>query len=1130
MFDRMIHFALTHRMLITCAAALVTAWGVFVVADMPVDVLPDLNRTTVTVLTECKGLTPEQVETQVTRHIEYAVNGSPGVERVRSDSGIGLSLVFVEFEWGTDPYRARQIVQEKLNLTRESLPKDINPVLGPIASIMGEIMFIGLSSERARQFSELVVRLDDELADAEGRAGESDGERSDLDRRSCAARAARAELEAELIRLRNMADWEIRPRLLAVKGVAKVGAIGGEIQQFQVLADPARLRQYGLTTEDVRKAMEAGNENAAGGFVDVRGIEFQVPVTGRTSKLADIADSVIDVRHGVPVRMRDVAEVRIGPRFKRGTGGMSRVRDDGGLLLSPAVIINIQKQPGVDTVRLTGRIRGECAVLQDALNRNLAGDARVVVHSDLFLQANFINASIHNVAEALRDGSVLVVVTLFLFLLNLRTTAITLTAIPLSFVLTGLLFHLFGFTVNTMTLGGLALAIGELTDDAVVGVENVFRRLRENTARGSPIHPLLVVFRASREIRNSVVLSTLIVMFTFLPVLALPGIEGRLFTPMGLSYVVSLLASLLVSLTVTPVLCYLLLPNAKAVKAEREGFLVRRVKAGTAMLLRFTLRVPVPIMLLTGTLVIASAAAVSMVGVERLPKFNEGTYTIEFLMKPGTSLSESQRIGAVAQRLLHNVPEVISTALRTGRAEVDEHVHGSYFSEIDVDLKPSARSRDEISADLRRELAKIPSAEAELGQPISHRIDHMTSGVRSQIALKIFGDDLELLRSVAARVQAVVAEVPGVIDLRTEPQVPGPEVKVNIRREDAARVGFKAGTLAEALETVLGGNVVGQVVEGQRNYDLVIWTGQESRRDAEAMARTMVTSPTGAQVTLGQIADVFEGTGPNMVKREDGRRRIVVSCNVQGRDLGTTAQEIERVVREKIDPTLPPNFVIRTGGQFEAMIQASRLILALGALAVLASFALLYAHFRSSQVALQILLTIPQCFIGAVVAVMLTSRTSEGADVGGGLIGWLQSRSWNIAHLIGFFSLIGIAARNGVLLIDAYVRLHKEEGMPFGPELIIKGTQDRMIPMAMTTLTAMLSLVPILLAPGTPGKEILYPVAVVVFGGLISTSLIGMLFSPTVFLRFGRKAVERSAAEQTERTGMEDLALVASTH
>lgn len=975
MFDRLIRFALTHRMLVTSAAACLTAYGAWAVVQMPVDVFPDLNRTTVTVLTEAHGMTPEQVESQVTRHIETAVAGSPGVVRIRSSSSIGISIVHVEFEWGTPAQTARVTVKEKLDLLRDRLPKDVTPALGPVTSIMGEVMILGMTSERLPGLWAALQAAEDRLSEARGRASGSPADRADLEKRAAAVEAARDAFQAEMIRIRSLADWEVRPRLLTVPGVAQVIPMGGESLQYQVLADPVRLRQYGLIAEDVRRAVERGNENTAGGFVEARGLEFQVPVTGRTSRLEDFAASIVEHRGGVAVRLRDVADVRVGVRVKRGTAAVSRRLPDGSVEAAPAVLMTVQKQPAADTLAITQAVQEAAAKLEAGLNRDPASPSPVSIRADLFLQANFIRAGVANTVEALRDGGILVAVILLLFLMNLRTTAITLTAIPLSFVTTFLIFQATGQTINTMTLGGLAIAIGEICDDAVVDVENVFRRLRENRAAGNPLNPLLVVFRASREIRNSVVLSTLIVMFTFLPVLALSGIEGRLFAPMGIAYVVSLTASLLVSLTVNPVLCSMLLPRARAVE-HGDGFLARRVKAATAAILRFTLRAPLAIAAVTAAAVAVCGAALAFVGKDFLPHFNEGTLTVEMTMRPGTALSESDRTGMIVQRLLHNVPEVVSTARRTGRADMDEHAEGVYYSETDVDLRDLGRPRAAVLADVRRELAKVPSMVFDVGQPISHRIDHMTSGIRSQVAIKIFGDDLDELRTQAALLADAVRPVPGVVDLKIERQILVPQIRVDIRREDAARVGFKAGELAEALETALAGSVVGHVIEGRRSYELVVWTPQEVRRDAAAMARTILTAPSGARVTLGQIADVAEGLGPNAVHRENGRRRIVVSCNVAGRDLASAVEAIRRIVAAKVEPAMPAGYSVEYGGQFDSQVRASRIITLLGTLAVAGSFLLLFGHFRSKQVAFQILLTIPQCFIGAVIAVLTNEMVS----------------------------------------------------------------------------------------------------------------------------------------------------------
>jgi CzcA family heavy metal efflux pump len=1056
MFDRLISFSVRNRLLVVWSALAVLAYGVWVAVHLPVDVLPDLNRPTVTVMTEAPGLAPEEVETLVTYPLETVMNGLPGVVRVRSVSGIGLSAIFVEFDWDTDIFRDRQQVAERLATVK--LPEGITPVMGPVSSIMGEVMLLGMTSPA--------------LSPQE---------------------------------LRFAADWEVRPRLMALRGVAQVTVIGGEVRQLQVRVRPERLQQFDVTLGEVEEAVRRSNRNTGGGFVFRRFEELIVRNLGRSSTPEELGLALVKERDGVPVRLKDVADVGYGARLARGSAGV-----DG----KPAVILAVSKQPGIDTLALTREIE---RTLED-LRRDLAG-RQVAINDRVFRQADFISAAVGNVREALRDGVVLVSIILVVTLLNLRTTAVTLTALPLSFVVSVLVFKWWGLSINTMTLGGLAVAVGELTDDAVVDVENIFRRLKQNNALRATDparaeHPLAVVIRASREVRASVVLSTIIVCLTFLPVMALSGIEGRLFAPVAVAYIGSLMASLLVSLTVTPALSAYLLPGSKA--AERgDGPVVRAFKAAAAGIIRPTLRLPWVVIGMTAAGVGVCGYAVSQMGWDFLPSFNEGTLTVQVMTDPGVSLAESGRIGTAAERLIAGVPEVVSTGRRTGRAELDEHAEGVHNSDIEVDLDMARgkaafgreRTRAEVIADVRARLDRLPGVSVNIGQPIGHRIDHLLSGVRAELAVKVFGDDPATLRRLARSVEGVMHDVDGVEDLSIEAQTLVPLMVVRVRREDAALYGFDVDSLTGLLETALGGRVVGQVLRGQATMDLTVWTAEDTRRDPREIADTVLTAPSGARVTLSQVADVVEDFGPNQILRENARRRIVVYCNTDGRDLASVVADVQARLDEHIRPDLPPGYSLEYGGRFESAAGATRMITLLGTLSVVGCFVVLYAHFRSFQAALQILLTIPQCFIGAVLAV------------------WLTGGVMTVAHLVGFFSLVGIAARNGILLIDNYIRLAREEGVAFGPELVVRGSQERVTPMLMTTLTALLGLAPLLRHADGAGKELLHPIAVVIFGGLLSTALLDLVFTPTVFLRFGRSATlppapEAEAGEDRRRSGL----------
>lgn len=1028
MLNRIIQFALKNRLLVVASAALIFVYGVWTILHLPVDVLPDLNRPTVTIMTEAEGLAPEEVETLVSRSIETALNGAPGVTRVRSVSGIGLSIVYVEFEWGTDIYIDRQLVAEKLQLVQSTLPKNVRPSMGPISSIMGEIMLIGLTS--------------------------SDNKTLPMD-------------------LRVLADWVIRQRLLTIPGVSQVINIGGGVKQYQVLVYPEKLKDFNLTLREVDEALGASNVNTTGGFLDAYHQEYLIRNIARAQTLEDIAQSVISYRNGVAITIEQVATVKEGIQVKRGDASVNG---------KPAVILSVQKQPGTNTVELTKKVKQALAEVQGALPK----DVKIV---PLFEQANFIESAIGNVEEALRDGVILVIIILFLFLLNFRTTAITLTAIPLSFVLTALVFKAFGLSVNTMTLGGLAVAIGELVDDAIVDVENVFRRLKENRHAKNPEPYLQVIYKASSEVRNSIVLATIIVVLVFIPLFALTGIEGKLFVPLGIAYVVSIIASLAVSLTVTPALCAYLLPKAKFMETEKEGFLVRFLKKQDRKVLNVALTYPKTVISSAVLLVVLAALTIPFMGKEFLPAFNEGTATISMLSTPGTSLDESNRIGTLAEELLLSVPEVISIGRRTGRAELDEHAEGVHSSEIDVDFKKSGRKRNEILGDIRQKLAQIPGIVLNIGQPISHRLDHLLSGVRAQIAIKIFGSDLDVLRSKAQEVYAAIQNIPGVVDLQIEKQVLIPQIQIRVDREKAKKYGVKVGELAEALETGSSGKVVSQILKGQTTFNVILRLEESARKDLKSYQNLLIDIPGGAKIPLSEVAEVYETLGPNVINHENIQRRIVISTNTQGRDLGSIIQDIQRNINEKVK--LPEGYFLNYGGQFESQQSATKLIAILSIFSFVGMFLVLYTHFQSSRTVLQILLNIPLAFIGSVIAILLTDRT------------------FSVASLVGFITLCGIASRNTIMMISHYIHLVREEGEQFDKNMIIRGSLERLVPVLMTALTAGIALIPLVLSAGEPGKEILHPVAVVILGGLISSTLLDIIVTPAVFYKFGKPAVEK---------------------
>ena len=1032
MFDRLIAFSVRNRLLVVATAALIAAYGGYVLTQIPVDVFPDLNRPTVTIFTEAGGLAPDEVEMLVTVPLETAVNGAAGVERVRSMSGIGLSLVFVEFGWETDTYRARQIVAEKVAEVTPQLPQDTRPFLGPVSSIMGQIMAIGLTSENP---------------------------------------------SVSPMELRTLADWDMRRRLMSIPGVSQITVMGGDVRQYQVLVDPALLVAAGVTLHEVQSAIDESNVNSSGGFLPDAHNERLIRNLARVESAEDLAITVVKVLpDGSSILLGQIAEVREGASLNK--------RGDAGIDGRPGVILTVQKQPGADTIALTRKIEAELEIIGRSLPDG------VKVHTDIFRQSNFIARAVRNVEEALRDGSLMVAVVLFIFLLNFRTTAITLTAIPLSLLTTFIVFHAAGLGINTMTLGGLAVAIGELVDDAIVDVENVFRRLRENRHAANPRPVLDVVVAASREIRNSIVYATVLVVLVFLPLFALQGIEGRIFTPLAVAYIVSILASLAVSLTVTPALCALLLPRMRRMEHPRDGWLVRRIKDWEARLLDLGFAAPRRVYLAAGALFAAALVILPSLGREFLPEFNEGSITAFVVSAPGTSLEESNRVSRMAEVLLSAVPEARTIARRTGRAEGDEHVMEVNTTEIEFELDPSARSKAEILADIRARLATLPGVGVSVGQPISHRIDHILSGVQAQIAIKIFGDDLGVLRRLAGEVRDAVIAVPGMADVQVERVTLVPQIHVRFDRAKCAAYGLRPGEAARYTELAIKGAAVTEVLEGQRTFDVVLRLTDEAREDLEAIRSIPVDTLAGQLVPLGLIAEVSEAMGPNMINRENAQRRIYVSANAAGRDLVTVVREAQAAVTERV--TLPEGYYVTYGGQFESEAGAARLILLLGGLSLVAMFFVLYMQFQSGAFAAQVMLNIPLAFVGAVFGVKFFS---------GGVL--------SVASMVGFIALTGIAARNGIMMISHYLHLMREEGMPFGREMIVRGTQERVVPVLMTALTAGLALLPLLLGAGQPGKEILHPVAVVIFCGLFTSTLLDLLVRPMVFWQFGGRASAR---------------------
>lgn len=1028
MFDAIIRASLRQRLLVLAAALLLLLYGLYTLRQLPIDVLPDLNKPTVTLMVEAHGIAPEEVEQLVTFPLETAMNGVAGVTRVRSVSAAGLAVIYVEFGWGTDIYRARQQVSERLTMVQSQLPPGVIPQMTPISSIMGEIMLLALQ--------------------AEGGEGE----------------------QVTPMQLREVADWVIRPRLLAIPGIAQVIPIGGEVRQYRVTPKLAAMQQLEITLEQLQRALQGFASNSSGGFVEAQTQEWLIRYVGRTAKLEDLQGLVVAQRDGVPILLRQVAEVGFAAGLKRG---------DAGFMGKPAVIISVQKQPGVDTVSLTREV--EAALTE--LNRHLP--AGLQAEHILFKQATFIQAAIQNVEEALRDGALMVVLILFLFLLNVRTTLISLTAIPLALLAAAVVFQAFGLSVNTMTLGGLAIALGELVDDAVVDVENVLRRLRQNAALPQPRPVLSVIAAASREVRSGVVYATLIVVLVFVPLFFLAGIEGRLFTPLGVAYIVAIVASLLVAITVTPVLCYYLL-GRKVSGAHADSPLVRVLKRLDSRLLHWSFR---HVGLLLGSAVLLTVlAAASLAWLPRafLPAFNEGTLTVSLTLQPGIALTESARIGTLAEQLLLTIPEVRQVGRRTGRAELDEHAEGVHVNELEVDLAEDGRPRAVVFAEIRQRLAALPAAE-NIGQPLSHRIDHLLSGVRAQIALKIFGTDTDTLRSLASDLQTRLADIPGLVDLQVEKQVRIPQLQVSVDYQRAQQYGVTPASLTQALETLSNGANVAQVLEQNRRFAVVLRL-DDAERSLEGLRNLLIETPTG-RIPLEKMARITVTSGPNQIVRENGQRRIVLFANAaDGADMGAIIHALRAQLAQF---PLPEGYFTQLEGQFHAQEQASQQMLVLGTLALLLIVVVLYSRYQSLTLSAIIMGNIPMAMIGGVLGL------------------WLAGQTLSVASLVGFITLAGISTRNGILKISHYLNLVKHEGETFGIPMIVRGSLERLVPVLMTALVAAFALLPLLLAGDAPGKEILHPVAVVIFGGLISATLLDTLLTPVLFYRYGEQAVQR---------------------
>lgn len=1023
MINRIIKYSLDNRLIVLALSLLLVIAGSYTASRMEVDVFPDLTAPTVVVMTEAQGLAAEEVERLVTFPVETALNGATDVRRVRSQSSTGFSVVWVEFDWGTDIYIARQIVSEKLVGVASSLPAGAGtPTLAPQSSLLGEVMIIGMTSDSM------------EIGD-----------------------------------LRTLADWTMRPRLLSVEGVAQVTVSGGEILEYQILLDPLRMKHYGVTVDEAIAAAENINANAAGGIINDHGNEYIIRGTARTTDPREMGRSVVKQADGLPVTFADIAEVR--------TGVKSPILGQASVEGRPAVLLSVTKQPGVDTHRLVERLDETLADLEKNIPHG------VEFNTDIFRQSTFIDASIRNIERALIEGAVLVVVILFIFLANVRTTVISLIAIPLSLLFSILALKAMGLTLNTMSLGGMAIAIGSLVDDAIIDVENVFRRLRENHLlpedRREPA--LTVIYRASTEIRSSIFNATLIIIVTFLPLFFLSGMEGRMLTSLGVSFIVSLFASMVVAITLTPVLCSYMLTSPRMLDShEREPRITRKMKEGYGKMLSWALGHRKIVVGVAAVLLVGALAVMTTLGRSFLPPFNEGSMSIALASLPGTNIEHSGRIASVAEEMLMTIPEVKTVARKTGRAELDEHALGSNTSELDVPFELKDRSREELFAEVREKLGSIDGAVFEIGQPISHRMDMLLSGTRSNIAIKIFGTDLNEMFAIGGRIKSLVGDIPGLVDVNVEQQIESPQIHIKPRREVLARVGIPVGEFIEDLEVALSGRVVSQVYDKERNMDVTLKFDDRSRESIEALGDMLFDATVdgrSVKVPLGYIAEIVSTSGPNSVNRENVIRKVVVSANVDGGDLRGIVGEISRRIDESI--VLPENYHIEYGGQFESEAAASRTLMLTSLLSLLVVFLLLFGEFRDLRITGVILLNLPLALIGGIFAV------------------WVSSGVISIPSIIGFISLFGIATRNGILLISHYRDL-AAGGMELY-ERVAVGSRDRLNPIILTALTSGLAMIPIALNGSLPGNEIQSPMAIVILGGLLTSTLLNLFVVPVFY-------------------------------
>ncbi|SFB35805.1 efflux RND transporter permease subunit [Algoriphagus aquimarinus] len=1019
MLNKILSISLHNRLLVLFGAVVLSITGLFLARTMNVDVFPDLTAPTVTILTEAHGMESEEVEKLVTYQLETAMNGSPNVRRIRSSSAAGISIVWIEFDWGTDIYRARQIVSERIPMVQENLPDGVStPTMAPISSIMGEIMLLGVTS--------------DSLSPME---------------------------------LRTLADWTIRPRIKSIGGIANVVVIGGDFKQYQVFANPEKLKYYDVTLGELLEKVTESNINVPGGVLNEFGNQYIIKGSGRAYAVEDLQEAVLKQINGQSIKIKDVATVQIGAADKIG---------DGSLNASPAVILTVSKQPDVNTLELTESLDLAIADLQNTL------PAGVEIKSHIFRQSDFIESSISNLNQTLLEGAFFVVLVLFIFLMNWRTTVISLVAIPISLLVSVIVLNLLGYTINTMSLGGMAIAIGALVDDAIIDVENVFKRLRENVRK--PIEQrqsvLKVVRDASVEIRSSIIIATLIIIVSFIPLFFLSGMEGRLLQPLGIAFITSVLTSLIVAVTVTPVLCSYLLKNEKVLEKQAEGTKVERwLQKHYSAVLRRALEIPKWIIGLTTAAFIVSLILFSQLGRSFLPEFNEGSLVISVVGIPGMSLEESNKTGLLVEQILLDMPEVNVVTRRTGRAELDEHAQGVNAAEIDVPFVLSDKTKEEFFEEVRTKLSLVPGASITLGQPIAHRIDHMLSGTRANIAIKVFGSDLQRLFEVGKNIETSIKSIEGIADVAVDQQVEVPQLRITPNRQLLAANGMTVSDLMEQVDIAFAGEKAGEIYEGQKYFDLVVRFRPESRNTKASIDKALISLPNGGQIPLNQLASIASVSSPNTISRENVQRKIVVAANVQGRDLRSVVNEIQQIIGDQIQ--LPEGYRVEYDGQFESEAKASQLLLITAGMAVLVIFLLLYYEFQDIKLSLVVLLNLPLALIGGILIVYFTS----------GVV--------SIAATIGFISLFGIATRNGILLVSRYEDLRKEgKG---GSELLLEGALDRLNPILMTALTTGLALIPLALKGNEAGNEIQSPMAIVILGGLLTATLLNLFVIPCVY-------------------------------